>query len=485
MTRFARIAALLATALLAQALWLVPAVAAHPLGNATVSRALSVRVAVESIAVRVTIDMAEIPAFTAIQAIDRDGNGGADAGEAAAWAPTACDSWTSGVSASIDAVDLTLRPDAPPELTFPPGVGGLETLRLVCPLSADVPDGLGEGRRLEVADRSDDGRPGWREVTITPGGGVRIVESDVPTISPSRELTSYPEDRLAAPLDVRAGVAILVLGDRGAAPPPAPGAGPASAPADDAFVTLLSGAGRAHGLGALLALLLSMGLGAAHALTPGHGKALVAASLIGARGTPRQAIGLGLTVAASHTIGVLVLGAVVLGAGQALAPDRLLAWLSLIAGACVVIVGASLAMRALRDRRVAHDHGHPHPHAHPHPHPHPHMGAGMQKRGIIALGLFGGLVPSTSAVIVLLLAATTGQLVLGLTLILAFGLGMAIVLASLALGSAVMAGRVLEAGALASRPLVARIGRSVPLVSGLAVLVAGAAMTVGAISQVL
>jgi len=229
---------------------------------------------------------------------------------------------------------------------------------------------------------------------------------------------------------------------------------------------------------------VSAALGAAHALSPGHGKALVAASLVASRGTARQAAGLGLTVAASHTAGVLVLGMVVLGAGAALAPDRFLAWMSLVAGGCVVAVGGVLLVRAA-GRIGADEHDHSDSHQHPHPHPHPTPHRGLATPAVIGLGLVGGLVPSTSAVIVLLLAVTTGRLVVGLALIIAFGIGMACVLSGFALVSAWLGGRVLEARVVVQRPRLARISSVIPIVSAVVVVAAGTLMTVGALTQVL
>ncbi|MGH2356592.1 MAG: nickel/cobalt transporter, partial [Candidatus Limnocylindria bacterium] len=369
------------------------------------------------------------------------------------------------------------------DLTFPPGVGGLETLRLECTASAALARSReGTRRTLDVADLRDDGRPGWREVTIAALPGVALVESDVPAVSPSGRLTAYPEDLLAAPVDVRAGSAVFMsAGSSGAAPAEASTA-IRQPPSDPLTALLTAPAGRSGGVGVLLAMLVSTALGAAHALSPGHGKALVAAALVGSRGTPRQAVGLGLTVAASHTVGVLALGAVVLGAGTALAPDRLLAWLSLVAGGCVVAVGVALLLRAAFGARHR-DHDHAHPHPHPHPHAGPHRS--LATRAVIGLGLFGGLVPSSSAIIVLLLAVTTGQLALGLGLILAFGLGMAGVLGAFALVSTWLGDRLLEARVVVRRPMLARIGAAIPLLSAVTVVVAGTLMTVGALAQVL
>jgi ABC-type nickel/cobalt efflux system permease component RcnA len=200
----------------------------------------------------------------------------------------------------------------------------------------------------------------------------------------------------------------------------------------------------------LVGLLVAAGLGAAHALSPGHGKTLVAAYLVGSRGTAGQAVALGLTVAATHTVGVLVLGAVILVAGELLLPEAVIGWLTVISGGLMALLGGGLLLRALRGRRGhGHTHGpagHVHPHAHSHGRGRPHLHAtpastdGVTLRGIALLGVAGGLVPSASALIVLLAAVTTGRLIFGLGLIAAFGLGMAMVLGGLAVATTLARG---------------------------------------------
>jgi ABC-type nickel/cobalt efflux system permease component RcnA len=484
---------LAAAALLA----ITPSAAAHPLGNATVSRAVAVTIAPDGIGVDYVIDMAEIPAFAAIGEIDTDDDGSLSAGESAAWGSVTCADAIAGLIIEVDGHGLRLAAGSGLDLTFPPGVGGLETLRLVCrslaPVALDA-----STHSLSLRDDANDGRPGWREITIKSGEGVAIVGADVPSESPSAMLTAYPEDLFAAPIDVRRGTAWFRMDGASVASSEPPAVTPGEPLVHDPLATLLAHAAgpRTGALGLVLAFLISAGLGAAHALSPGHGKALVAGSLLAGRGTARQAVALGATVAVSHTAGVLAIGGVVLVAGEVLAPDRLLAWLAIGAGGCVVLVGAGLVLRAARSMPGGSVHGRDHAHGHPHDadHAQPHYGPdhahphhepkGLSGRSVMALGLFGGLVPSTSAIIVLLLAATTGQLVLGVSMIAAFGFGMAAVLAGMAWAAVWLGSRALER-VVARSSVIARIGRFVPLVSGLAVLVAGTITTIGALAQVL
>jgi ABC-type nickel/cobalt efflux system permease component RcnA len=212
---------------------------------------------------------------------------------------------------------------------------------------------------------------------------------------------------------------------------------------------------------------------------------------------------LGLTVAATHTAGVFVLGVATLAASQVLVPERVIGWLSIGSGILVVLLGAGLVVRAARTastrRHHAHEgggdsHGDEHPHGHEHPHRHEHsdghdhptgqgQGHRLRPRNVVALGLAGGMVPSGSALIVLLVAVTTGRLLFGVVLIAAFGIGMALVLGGLAMATTFARAALIRPSRLSSWPVARRLAALIPLVSGLAVLGAGLAVTVEAIAR--
>lgn len=465
--------------------------AAHPLGNFTVNRAVAVTIGPTEVKVRYVVDMAEIPAFTETERIDADGDGMASDVEAGRWATDACAAARASLITTLDGKSITLESAASPEVSFPAGAGGLDTLRLVCELRTPITDG---SHAIEIRDVTDDARIGWHEVTIRGLDGVEILESSAPAESRSAQLTSYPAESLETPPDVRSGVATFVArsvaasgtSDDGVAAPAA------RESATDPLASLLG-----QGTVPLLAPLVALLLGMAHAASPGHGKTLVAAYLVGSRGSVRQAAWLGLTVALSHTIGVFVVGVVLLVAGEWVVPDRLIGWLSLGSGVLVACLGIGLVLRAAAIRRGqgrghghghedghghGHeaDHGHEHGHGHDHPHRHPHPGPRtLRGRELVALGLAGGLVPSASALIVLLVAVTSGQLILGMALIVAFGLGMALLLSVLAMATTVISGRVAQAGEARLGRWMGRIGPYIPLASGSAVLVAGVVVVVG------
>jgi ABC-type nickel/cobalt efflux system permease component RcnA len=254
----------------------------------------------------------------------------------------------------------------------------------------------------------------------------------------------------------------------------------------------------------LASLAVAFGLGIVHALSPGHGKTIMAAYLVGGRGSSRQAVGLGLAVAVSHTLGVLALAGITLAASSVLPPERLYPILGVVSGALVVAIGASLLwsrLRVIRGGANADTHGHGHPrdqehahvhphergdgHAHPHQHEHDHpnvhpAGDAISWRGLVALGLSGGLVPSASALILLLGSIAAGRVGYGLVLVVGFGLGMAVVLAGIGL-LLVHARRLVE-----RRPSAAGLGRvvvPVQLATASLVVVLGIVLTSQALTQ--
>jgi nickel/cobalt transporter (NicO) family protein len=464
---------------------------AHPLGNFTVNRAIRVEIG-SGVTVTAVLDLAEIPAYEVIRDVDSNGDDRLSPAEGEPYAATTCATWGSDLAISIDGSASSLEPLAEPDLTLPTGVGGLSTLRLVCRFSVETGVGAGKAHELSVTDGTDDDRIGWHEVSAGAGDGAAIVDGDVPATSPSALLTAYPESALTAPPDVRSATLSFTLAPSPAGGSVVPAAGTATGRSGDVDpLAALIGGALSPGVVAL-AVLLSLGLGAAHAVSPGHGKTLVAAYVLGSGGSARSALQIGLWVAVSHTAGVLVLGAVTLVASELLLPERLIAWLSLGSGIVVTGLGIVLLGRMALGRRgrppsadrSAHDHdGHDHPQGHDHGHEHSPPAGTLTWRSAIALGFAGGAVPSASALIVLLVAVSTDRPLLGIGLIVCFGIGMAVVLGGLAL----LAGRVrlvaARPGGLSSRRPARLAVRLAPVAAGMIVLASGVAFTVAAIGQ--
>jgi nickel/cobalt exporter len=301
--------------------------------------------------------------------------------------------------------------------------------------------------------------------------GAEITSASVPATSASNELRAYPSRLLSAPLHVTEATARFHLGDS-PAPPPTLRSAPAPERPSGRFESLI--AERDLGVGAiLLSLLLAAFWGAAHALTPGHGKAIVAGYLVGSRGKPRHAVALGLIVTVTHTIGVFALGLVTLALSAFIVPERLYPWLTLASGLLVVAVGASVLRSRIRHRR-AHAHGHDH-----HPHQHDHHHHHDELRGLLGVGVAAGLLPCPSALVVLLSAIALHRIGLGLALILAFSVGLAATITSIGL-VAVLARR-----AFGRLRLDGPVIRALPAVSAALILAVGVAITLNSLPEVL
>jgi nickel/cobalt transporter (NicO) family protein len=434
--------AVVAVALLA--LLALPAAAdAHPLGNFSVNRLAEVSVSADRVDVRYTLDQAEIPTF---QERGRSA--------AAVLARKRADV-SAGLSLDVGGRRVPLRPAPGGAISFPEGQGGLRTTRVELRLSASA-DTI--GRTVVLRDATYRDRVGWRAIVARPGSGT-AVRSSVPATDPTGGLRRYPGELLSSPLDQREARLAVRAGDGTVT---APGAEVAAAERrDDGFASLLEGA--SGGL-SLVLLLAALGWGAIHALSPGHGKAMVAAYLVGARGTPRHAVALGLVVTLTHTIGVFALGVVTLALSEYVVPEDLYPWLNLVAGLLVVGVGAAVLRTRLRTRRAHHHHHHHH-----------HAPDAISWRGLVAMGASAGLVPCPSALVVLLGAIAQHEIALGLVLIVAFSAGLAATLTALGL-AVVCSGRAL------SRLRVPKpILTALPTASAVAIVVVGCVLTVHAL----
>jgi len=210
----------------------------------------------------------------------------------------------------------------------------------------------------------------------------------------------------------------------------------------------------------------------AHALSPGHGKAIVAAYLVGQRGTVRQAALLGVIVTITHTVGVFALGAVTLLLSQFVVPDDLYAWLNLAAGLLVLCVGASV-LRARWSHHRAHAHGHNHQHGPDHGHAHD-----LTRRSLVAVGVSGGLLPCPSALVVLLAAISLHRVAFGMLLVFAFSVGLALTITGIGLVA------VLARDAFRRLSFEGRLVSLLPAASAVAILVAGLLMTLHALPGV-
>jgi ABC-type nickel/cobalt efflux system permease component RcnA len=449
-------------------------VPAHPLGNFTVNQYAGLRVSTVGVEVDHVVDMAELAAFQ----VRDDVKAGPEA-----WAATTCGTIAHATSVTVAgrAATLTVTRSS---VAFLPGQGGLDTLRLECVMQAAAT--ISGETAVTYRSTVYDERIGWREVTAI-GSGVTLTSSDVPTQSVSARLTSYPVDQA---LDVRTANLVARPGGPIAAPGGVDGA-PGARGVDRLTAAFTSFVGRPDltlGLG-LIAILLALVLGGAHAFAPGHGKTVLAAYLVSERGSLRHAMVVAGTVTATHTAGVLVLG-VVLTTSLTFAPDRLYAWLGVLSGLLLAGVGAAMLRRARRTASLVGDHHHHHHHDHDHSHDHDH-GDGhhhhhhhgpLRLRSLVTMGFAGGLAPSPSAVVVLLGAVALGRTWFGVLLVLGYGIGMAAALMLIGVALARWRG-VLE------RRVAGRAGswlrRAVPVATAALVLFVGLGLAVRSVSGVI
>jgi nickel/cobalt exporter len=459
-------------------LTLAPAAGAHPLGNFSVNHLTQVKVSSDRVDLRYILDQAEIPTFqerglSDAEIFRRKRN-----------------EVQRGLSLTVDGRRVPFGFTAGASISFPPGQGGLKLTRVELPLSA----GIGNARRVEIRDETFPGRVGWKAIVAQPGKGT-AVRSDVPSGDPTGGLRHYPQNVIDSPLDERSATLAVRPGAGTLTAPKAPG-GPLASQNErsgDGFAGVFSDAASGKSV-LILLLLVAFGWGALHALSPGHGKAMVAAYLIGARGTARHAVGLGAIVTFTHTIGVFLLGFVTLFLSQYILPEDLYPWLNVVAGLMVVTIGLGVLRSRLRfaRRHMAHAHAHEHSHDHNHQHDHGHdhgHGDGhahhhhdlpdrITWKGLIGMGAAAGLIPCPSALVVLLGAIAQHQVALGLLLILAFSLGLATTLT--ALGLAVVYARRLTRRLPAPRRLVAVL----PTASAVVIVGVGLVLTLQAVPKI-
>lgn len=435
-------------------------VLAHPLGNFTINHYAGITVSPGRVELDVVIDMAEIPTFEERIRIDADEDGRVSDSEAAAAAPGDCETLGRRLRLDVDGTPAALSATAS-RISFPGGLGGLPTLRIECGYNAAI-GRLETATTILFADDSYRDRIGWREIVVT-GDGASVEAPDAAPTSISSRLTTYPDDLLDEPLDMReativarADGSVPAAGGRGtlgAATGAVPG-GLGAAELPEIF-----GSDSLSPLALLISALTAIGLGAVHALTPGHGKTLMAAYLVGTRGRPLHAVGLGVAVSISHTLGILVLATAVVGAQGLVSSEAILRAAPLVAAVTIAVIGAWMLASELRRRRAARGQAHAHDHAHAHEREHSHggvrhshaaAGSRLSWRSLGALGLAGGLIPSTSALFILLLAIELGRPAFGFVLVAAFGIGMAIVMAGIGVAVVLARGRVerLSAGRL-------------------------------------
>jgi nickel/cobalt transporter (NicO) family protein len=510
----------------------VPVAFAHPLGNFTINQYVGLNISREMILVDYVVDMAEIPAYQEIAIFDANGNGQADISESASYDADTCAALQPSLSLLLNnkPVAFTL---ADSSVKFPVGVGSLPTLRLTCKFQTLL-DSTQDNFNIEFVNNAFLDRIGWREIVVIPEG--ISLQGEYSTTSLSNRLLKYPDDLLTTPPDQRQIKLEITSGAMQGQNEMSVSTQPnslSSTNRNDAFTNLIL-LDEINLSTLLFAIGVSFIWGAMHAMTPGHGKTIVGAYLVGSRGTTKHAVYLGLTTTITHTLGVFALGLVTLFAAKYIVPERLFPWMSLLSGLFVVGIGVNLAwsrfsssglrdwVRTLKHRLMSsrqtyvpavqnisaaahhghqhkyvhvahghsHDHGHVHQHdshdhhGHDHNHAdHSHMppgadGTPVTWRSLLALGISGGIIPCPSALVVLLGAIALNKIGFGLILVLAFSLGLAGALTAIGM-LFIYAGRLFE-----RFPSQGKLIQMLPVLSALIVSGIGLVISLKALAEI-
>lgn len=353
-------------AVLSLALLMTPTAAlAHPMGNFSVNHYCRILIGPNDIELDYIIDMAEIPTFQEIQQSgivarpDEPALGG--------YLERKSETLKRGLTLVVGAQRLKLHTVAR-QVIFPPGAGGLPTMKLGFVYQGTMPQFGGSSRSLHYEDNNFLGRTGWKEVVATVESGVALVTSSAPQSDRSLELTNYPTDLLHSPPQLLQADITFTAAPTGSAAkqnrrttlgfrwlntskvPVRVGIRLAANRQDtprSAFTDLIA-SNRTDLAFLVVAAIIAALLGGFHALEPGHGKTLVAAYLVGSHGKARHAVLLGGIVTASHTISVYALGIVTLYASQWIMPEQLYPWLGMVAGLLVAAIGLTLFVHHYR-----------------------------------------------------------------------------------------------------------------------------------------
>lgn len=464
--------------------------AAHPLGNFSVNHQTRVKISKDRVELLYILDQAEIPT-----AQERN----LSRAEVIARKQAEVEK---NLFLIVNGKRRVLKASADPKLSFPPGAGGLPVTRLELPLVARQL----RPRLVEVRDLTFEGRIGWVDLVSERGHGT-AVRTYVSPLDPTNRLRTYRGISLKGVPDQRDGQFRVRSGQGTLATPSAPApqtgseaggendgssGGDTAQTRDDAFTRLFEDASNGEGLFVVL-LLAAFAWGALHAVSPGHGKAMVAAYLIGTRGTAKHAVALGGIVTVTHTIGVFALGLVTLFLSQYILPEDLYPWLNLASGLLIVAVGLGVLRSRLRWRREqlaasaqpsSADHHHHDEGGHSHGGKHHHHNVPETTwKGLTGMGISAGIIPCPTALVVLLAAITQQQIGLGLLLIVVFSLGLATTLTGIGLG-------VVYARRLATRfssrvNFSSRMVAALPALSTIVILLLGVVLTAKAVPDIL
>lgn len=429
---------------------------AHPLGNFSINQYSRLEVEKSRIKVRQILDMAEIPTFQLKNEMDTNKDETLSNEELSAYTEKLTTGILANLSLRVNNQPLEFR-TASKNVSLEKGAGDLPTLRVEWNLVSEFSN-HDETSQVVFENKNYTDRAGWNEVVVNRIGNINIFDSNAYGSGMTDELRSYPPENLNEPLRERTAQFSF---STGAAPVDAKvlqnrDGHVNTAVQKDKLAELIAVPEITPAI-ALFGIFLAIGLGAMHAMSPGHGKTVVGAYLVGSRGTAKHAAFLGLTVTITHTLGVFALGFITLFASNYILPETLLPLLSFFSGLIVFYIGAVM----FRTRLFAalgwvnghhhhhgdspHDHRHDHEHSHPHHshdafththngHTHSHLPPEeVSWKSLLGLGISGGLLPCPSALVLMLSAISLGRIGYGLVLTTAFSFGLAATLTAVGL----------------------------------------------------
>lgn len=494
---------------------------AHPLGNFSVNNFTRIEVENSRVRLNCVLDLAEIPTFQETQKIDLDKNGTLEQAELKNYLENLTPEFAANLNLLIDDERVQIQPVSQ-DISLPTGAGNLPTLRIEWTFLAEMPPVVKDAvHSLKFENNNYKERIGWNEIVINRVAGVNVFDSNSYGSALTDELRNYPENMLTAPLAERAAELSFTTGNVPANAKLLQNRnGMVNSPVQkDKFAELIS-VPEITPVIALFGLLLAFAFGAMHAMSPGHGKTVVGAYLVGSRGTVKHALFLGLTVTITHTIGVFLLGLIMLFASNYILPEKVMPFLSFVSGMLVFFIGISL----FKDRLFAafgwqshhHHHGHTHDghfhshedddlahrehdHSHEHhlhdEHSHTHHTHGEFSHthggsththlppdkitwgGLLALGISGGLLPCPSALVLMLAAISKERIGYGLVLTIAFSFGLAATLTAVGL-LFLWGGKLIDGSRLAG----SRIVKMLPVFSAFVIACVGAIICYNALA---
>src|SRR5579863_1388253 len=299
---------------------------AHPMGNSSVNHYARIAPDAQGVEILYVLDLAETPTAELLREWNLpEGASPGQHSQIERHASSQAQEWIRNLAIASNGRSVEPRLESS-EVTMAEGEGGKQVMRVAMRLRLPVFAG-----KLEYEDRNYAGRPGWKEIVIAAGSGAALESATPQNQDRSQTLTAYPQGMiLAPPQNLRASLEWTIAGprvegtQRPAALPLVPIEQPDAGPVIRAdFLSQLLHT-REIGMGmVLIGLAVAFALGAIHALSPGHGKTIVAAYLVGTRGTVKHAIFLGGMVTFTHTISVFFLGFTTLFLSQYVLPEKI------------------------------------------------------------------------------------------------------------------------------------------------------------------